>query len=242
MGKGEALKKDIKKTRKFGKKAAQALKEALPPPPAPLADLSAEYQLATGALILGALWCLWFSFLRKPTSNTDRDPRKISEAGFWRLASAAAFTANVLVVSLPGRFDGAEGAATNDFPWGNLFAPAPWAYAIWGAIYLGELAGVVAPLLYGGEGEEADQAQAARGPGWVAANVAQCLWCACFRPWALGLLWLPASLLAVTALCLAASQSGAPLPSVDKRRLLTTLPRSLHLGWASAAFLLLRTL
>jgi hypothetical protein len=88
----------------------------------------------------------------------------------------------------------------------------------------------------------------------VAANLCQALWCAAFRPW-LGPshLWLPASLLAATALCLVAASLRASPTEKLRQRLSVVLsqsasdaqhkglfektPRSLHLGWCCAAAL-----
>jgi hypothetical protein len=91
-------------------------------------------------------------------------------------------------------------------------------------------------------------------PGFVAANIGQALWCAAFRPW-LGpqRLWLPASLLATTALCLvAATVRASPTEKLVQRLsvvlstssadakhrgLFEKTPRSIHLGWCCAAAL-----
>mmetsp|Transcript_16174 Transcript_16174/g.33068 ORF Transcript_16174/g.33068 Transcript_16174/m.33068 type:complete len:254 (+) Transcript_16174:3-764(+) len=127
------------------------------------------------------------------------------------------------------------------FPWDTLFVhtriPAGWTFAIWGIIFIGEFAGVVAPLIGVGDGVKPDGFEVARARGWVAANVAQCLWCAAFRPWCLGLLWLPSILLATTALCLVASEVSGRGESSTAPLTLVSVPRGLHLGLVTAACL-----
>ena len=134
-------------------------------------------------------------------------------------------------MSVPGRFDSDVEAGTNlssQFPWPTLFSPAPFAFAIWGVIYLGEIAGM-AMIAY-------DERVATKSrPGaaaWIAANVCQALWCASFRPWALNRLWVSTVCLGATAICLFFSQT-----SHDAKCRLLNVPRSLHLGWVTAACL-----
>jgi hypothetical protein len=138
----------------FGKKkvAAVVVEKVLQLPP-PLEP----FQLGcAGLLALGGVACLYLALVRPPPSKATaaKDPRFLSAAAGWRLASAAAFALNVAVVSWPGRYDGdvkvsADGSA--QFEWDSLFTPAPYAFAIWGAIYLGEAAGVFFPLVRGRE-------------------------------------------------------------------------------------------
>jgi len=77
-----------------------------------------------------------------------------SDSGFSvvtaRIMWVAAFFINLATVSIPGRFDGLAVEAKNrgdsspgyqyrgGIPWTPVFAPAGWAFAIWGLIYLGE--------------------------------------------------------------------------------------------------------
>ena len=66
----------------------------------------------------------------------------------------AGFLINLGSVSLPGRFDSDVNPESMVFPWPTLVSPAGFAFAIWGVIYLGELAGLVgrapaAPLRLG---------------------------------------------------------------------------------------------
>lgn len=150
---------------------------------------------------------------------------------------------NVFAVSVPGRFDSDADPASMNFPWPTLFAPAGFAFAIWGVVYVGELLGLVALCL----ADDALAKAAARSSrAWLCANVAQALWCAAFRPWALDRLWLSSLCLGATAVCLVASQlalvtldgpaAGYPTRAPLKWALIT-YPRSLHAGWATAAAL-----
>lgn len=117
----------------------------------------------------------------------------------------------------------------------RLFAPAGYAFAIWGVIYIGEVCGAVLAF----------RRKASVDVAWCAANMSQCLWCLAFRPWALDKLWLSTGLLGTTALCLWRSQSdracGGSSASGDSSGSLAywmvMFPRSLHLGWVTAATL-----
>ena len=149
---------------------------------------------------------------------------------------ALALLINLAAVSIPGRFDGDPKILAAP-PWPTLLNPAGWAFAIWAPIYLGELAGAALVASRG----EASAAVSSSNPAWLAANIAQALWCAAYRPWALDKLWLPTTILATTAGCLALAQLRLvhAIPS-DAPRLIRwslMLPRSLHLGWVCAASL-----
>lgn len=174
-------------------------------------------------LVAGAAACSYAAYY--PLKQRRRSKAQ------WLGASALAFFLNVLVVSLPGRMD--SDPETRSMP--TLLAPAPWAFIIWAVIYLGELVGLVRQACCSDASRNERYASAAT--AWSAANVAQTLWCFTFRPWALDMLWLSAMMLGTIAACL--------FPAQLKLRRLTstvdystvTLPRSLHLGWATAATL-----
>lgn len=150
---------------------------------------------------------------------------------------------NVITVSIPGRFDSDVEATSNmAFPWPTLLAPAGYAFAIWGVIYVGEVMGLLV-LLFGHK-QVAEVAQRSS-RAWLCANIAQSFWCAAFRPWALSRLWLSSICLGATALCLFYSQCEL---SLDRDKVmapgfsagewaLLQWPRSLHLGWTTAATL-----
>lgn len=165
----------------------------------------------------------------------------------WRIWSVLAFILNFVVVRIPGRLDGSPRDVL-EMP--NLLVPAGYAFAIWGIIYLGEIAGMVWIWLpesrsggWIGARQYADWHElfSSSAPAWCAANVAQCLWCISFRPWALDHLWLSACMLGTIAACLFACQrSTAQALKADNlamTRALLLWPRSLHLGWTTAASL-----
>ena len=169
-------------------------------------DGPAAFAIAT--LLLGACCCLWSTL----SGSSLRG---------YRRPYALALTINVLAVAIDGRFD-SEGDLTK-LPWPTLLSPAGWAFAIWGLIYMGEMAGLAVVLLNtDGSLERAGRASNA---AWLAANCAQALWCAAFRPWAVDLLWLPTC-------------AGASNPSYDSRGTIAdALPPDLQLprsGPASA--------
>ena len=124
--------------------------------------------------------------------------------------NVAAFTTNVIAVTIPGRLDGQE---MRDFPTKNansstkstnesnpllatkdepssatnklnhsrtLVNPSGWAFAIWAPIYIGEGAFVTAQLLASDPYTTALLPQLTA--PFVAANLFQSLWCASFRP------------------------------------------------------------
>lgn len=150
----------------------------------------------------------------------------------WRSASVLAFLLNVYFVSLPGRLDGDPETALR-MP--TLLAPAPWAFVIWAVIYIGELLGIV--WICTCAKKSGTEAIAKSTAAWCAANVAQSLWCCAFRPWAKDALWISAALLGATAACLFPAQSSIKHVRGRGAYWAVVLPRSLHLGWTTAATL-----
>lgn len=193
--------------------------------------------LAAAALLLAlAACCIWLAFCRRKSS------------GSWQRAYGLAVLINVISVSIDGRFDSDADPTTMSFPWPTLFAPAGFAFAIWGIIYLGEMLGLVLVLRGGDSNSALSNALSASTDSWLAANIGQALWCAAFRPWALELLWLSTALLATAAACLVQAQrrlltaEAAPSWELSKgggalRRAAIVWPRSLHAGWLLAATL-----
>ena len=120
----------------------------------------------------------------------------------WQILNVGAYALSVASVSAPGRVDdemaaqarrrarAADPAAGTGIPrdhWSRgRFAPAGWAFAIWGAIFLGEAAFAAtcaAPLLGRPPPDDASAAvYAAVAPWWALACGLQSLWCAAFRP------------------------------------------------------------
>jgi hypothetical protein len=161
----------------------------------------------------------------------------------YRIFWAAAFIVNLITVSIPGRFDGNVSASSGkvEFPWNTVFAPAPWAFAIWGVIYLGE----TIMVSYIGALGTPVQALKNAAPYWVAGNLFQAVWTFLFRQKFKGLLWLPMTALALGSASLFGAHgelTAAIIPSLniwDKVRLIALRsPISLHASWLTAAALL----
>lgn len=186
--------------------------------------------LAEVLLLIGAALCLIVSY-------APADPRISSIIRpHWRVLTVVAFAVNFAVLQIPGRFDGDPEQVLK---MSNLVAPAGWAFAIWGMIYVGELAGVVWIFLV--QCQDCQEAIARSVLSWCAANMAQCLWCTAFRPWSIDQLWVSAIMLGCIAACLFASQqamlkgfSATGTPATITR-MAVVWPRSLHLGWTTAA-------
>jgi len=157
-----------------------------------------------------------------------------------------AFVLNLVTVSVPGRFDSMavvdkKTGKVTAYPWETLFAPAGWAFAIWGVIYLGEMllttyvAAVGKPVV----------ALKKAATFWAAGNLFQSLWCGVFRPRFKDTLWLPALCLAAGSASLLGAHNEItktiyPWSSVWEKLGLILLrsPISLHATWLTAAALL----
>lgn len=183
----------------------------------------------------------------------------------FRILWVLPYAANLITVSIPGRFDSLKVDQQGKSPKqleqdvfkqvGSLFEPSGWAFAIWGVIYLSETILTAYTALIG-----APQGVLTRVlPYWLAGNLFQSLWCFAFRPEFKAVLWLPASLLALGAVsfggglmalsdeiqtAVAAATDAQPgLLSVFAswetiRLLLLRFSFSLHTGWLAAATLL----
>ncbi|CAM9520661.1 unnamed protein product, partial [Chrysoparadoxa australica] len=159
----------------------------------------------------------------------------------WQVLTAGAFALNMFAVTRGGRLDGSS--ARSEAQVVRLFNPAPWAFAIWGPIFLGEAifaAYQALPLV------------SIRGSWWLAevspwftaAMVFQSLWCTAFRPWAAkgGYLWLPALLLGLTGVSLYGATSVMLAALADQDMgiagvIFAMLPLGVHFGWITAATL-----
>lgn len=141
--------------------------------------------LGSGAVVLLGL----------PTVTTLCATSGASSLGLLQTANLIAFALNCAAVSVPGRVDGQaqdkmQGKTnTNDETYKTIYspnqgrsliAPAGWAFAIWGPIYLGE-AVFCTSLLLKSSAVVLSSLPAITGP-FIAANLFQCLWCASFRP------------------------------------------------------------
>jgi hypothetical protein len=227
----------VGKSKGRGKGAPQPLPSH--PGPELMPTSTAEPILTCGLMVFAGL-CL---LLSQVEYDFGEDP-------VW--LSLAAFVTNCMVVSLPGRFDGDSGAASGQFPWPTLINPASFAFAIWGLIYIGELAGMLwltvprsrsaaATSMVGLPARHPRHGYRAGSNAWVGGNLAQAAWCTAFRPWALDKLWLSTTLLATAAVCLYVSQRrlcarGTPVVRPGSLAYWSVaFPRSLHLGWLCAA-------
>ena len=155
----------------------------------------------------------------------------------FRVIWVSAFLANCISVSVPGRFDGQN----MENSWKTVFAPAGYAFAIWGVIYAGE---ALVSIYIGAVGRPHSVSQKAS-LFWAAGNLFQSLWCACFRPIFKSALWLPTSLLFVSGLSYfmlhnELTKSIAMSTSFWSKFGLYALrfPIALHTGWLAAATLL----
>ena len=115
--------------------------------------------------------------------------------GLLQAANVLAYALNCAAVSVPGRVDGQAQDAmqgktnSNDQTYDaiyspnqgrSLIAPAGWAFAIWGPIYLGEAAFCTSLLLQSSTAVISTLPEITA--PFVAANIFQSLWCASFRP------------------------------------------------------------
>lgn len=164
----------------------------------------------------------------------------------WQLANACFFAGNVWAVRSIARLDGRNSSALPT----NFLTPAPYAFAIWGVIYMMEYLFVCWQLLQGcslrGQPLPPQRSERLRllkriSPGWCGANACQIAWCFAFRP-SLDtpqLLWISAVCLTGIAgfLSLAhgllCEESGLSFEEL----ILMYVPLMLHFGWTTAAAL-----
>lgn len=160
-----------------------------------------------------------------------------------RIVWSAAFALNLITVSIPGRFDSQMKDGKVGPPWVTLFEPAGWAFAIWGVIYLGEMA-LTAFATVNGKPIAVLQDAA---PYWLAGNLFQSLWCFAFRPQFKQKLWIPAIFLLSGAISFGGSHrvftdaitNLGPGLKMDKiALLLMRAPIALHTAWLAGATLL----
>jgi hypothetical protein len=168
-----------------------------------------------------------------------------TNSNIYRIFWAGAFVVNLITVSLPGRFDSNSSVQTKGVAtFQPVFAPAPFAFAIWGVIYLGEL---IMSCAVAFQGHKLPSNIRKATAFWVSANLYQSLWCIAFRPKFRNALWIPTSLLAAGAVALlfchqklmeVVKDSGSVVTIAKAAKYLFAAPVSLHLGWLSAATLL----
>lgn len=190
-------------------------------PPMPVAcEAPPASVLNTSLILIALLGCVLLA--------SRRDPLDIQA----KYLQVFGLLISVASVTVPGRFD--EEGDIEAVPWPTLISPAGYAFAIWGLIYSGELLGVAMAATCPGDGRASSRS-------WVCANLAQALWCMAFRQWSLNQLWLPTACLAATAYCLYCSQVQLLAEADDgqqpQQQWMIGWPRSVHLGWVTAAML-----
>jgi len=117
---------------------------------------------------------------------------------------SAAFIINVIAVSVPGRLDRMYSDGSHIKPWQSLFEPSPWAFAIWGVIYLTELLVTMYLCVFykSVSSEFGTHGFQSALPYWTAGNCLQALWCFVFRPEFKSRLWIPSCCLFLSSLSL----------------------------------------
>ena len=108
------------------------LGRAPPPSPPPFLKLDGDPRV----LAVGAGLVLCTAVAATPPGQQLVEKLKL---GGWKSASVLALLLNIAAVGIGGRFDG-DPAVLQAPPWPTLLNPAGWAFAIWGAIYSGEIA------------------------------------------------------------------------------------------------------
>ena len=181
-----------------------------------------------------------------------------------RGAAAAAYALQVVCVSIPGRIDGemakdlqdekrrAEGkeVSTNKDSAGEeakklsskngktLVAPAGWAFAIWGPIFVGELVSVISQLFIPADDTLVPLLRKTAVP-FAFAHIFQSLWCAAFRrKYSGNLMYISFGMLASTAYSLSKAHAAYAAESSSYSggtyaKLFFSM--SLHTGWTVAA-------
>jgi len=127
----------------------------------------------------------------------------------------------------------------------TLVSPAPWAFAIWGVIYLGESIFCTAGLFTAEKTQLMSVLSVTTAP-FVVANLMQSLWCASFRPsynqgWHK---YISSFMLGGTAYSLSqvlnavrVVTSGTAAVSISRTLALYYVPMTIHFGWTTAATL-----
>lgn len=124
----------------------------------------------------------------------------------------------------------------------TLVAPAGWAFAIWGPIFLGELVFVASQVLLPASAAVTATVQRASG-GFLMSQIMQTLWTTAFRPKYKGkYVYVSGALLSGIAFSLsrahAAFTSDAAAASYNSKDYwLYFLPMTVHFGWTTAASL-----
>lgn len=124
----------------------------------------------------------------------------------------------------------------------TLVSPAPWAFAIWAVIYIGEFVFCTLGLFSAEKAQLASALSATTAP-FVVANLMQSLWCASFRPsynqgWQK---YVSAFMLAGTAYALSQVSDAVRVltanASIGPTLAIYYIPMVIHFGWTTAATL-----
>jgi hypothetical protein len=144
---------------------------------------------------------------------------------------SAAFIINVIAVSVPGRLDRMYSDGSHIKPWQSLFEPSPWAFAIWGVIYLTELLVTMYLCVFykSVSSEFGTHGFQSALPYWTAGNCLQALWCFVFRPEFKSRLWIPSCCLFLSSLSLLGAYMQ--LPSSGIIFVLAKLSLALNASW-----------
>jgi hypothetical protein len=155
----------------------------------------------------------------------------------WQVLGLFAFALTQLMNSADIRID--TGGQSRRFY--SLFTPAPWAFSIWGVIYIGERLFVVYQAL---PLQRGNVLLAAIAPYWILANGFQFLWCFVFCPYASEMLYISTLFLLLVAVALfGAYYHFTSLQNKYYRSygwmfwIFAQIPLTLHFGWISAALL-----
>jgi len=168
----------------------------------------------------------------------------------WQLANAGFFFGNVLAVRSIPRLDSSSNTMLMPL---NYLTPAPYAFAIWGVIYMLELCFVLWQLCQCtrclGAGSWRVAMLKRLTPFWCMAHACQISWCFSFRPEydTPGKLWVSAVWLSGIAIFLGLAhyqvvssrqQQASGAKSLDvQASFFVYVPITLHFGWTTAAAL-----
>mmetsp|Transcript_67196 Transcript_67196/g.194315 ORF Transcript_67196/g.194315 Transcript_67196/m.194315 type:complete len:304 (+) Transcript_67196:72-983(+) len=165
-----------------------------------------------------------------PTAQMAADDQRKPPLGWRNWSNLAAYIVNSVVtyVSLTGIFGETNGDLSDKYH--TLVTPAGWAFSIWGVIFVGEAAAVVAQMFPRYRGLEVVRAST---PWWLAACGFQVCWTIVF---AQEVIWLSVVcmlgiLVGLVGMALVTDNMAL---STDEYWLLR-LPFAVHLGWIVAA-------
>jgi len=174
-------------------------------------------------------------------SGADFIESALMAGGGWRLVLGGSFILFFIATSIPGRLDMKLGKPKKEDM--RFFTPSPWAFAIWGPIFLGEMAMAITTAVAPGalSGPAGDRWLMEMAPSYAAAALHQVLWTGAFREWALDKLWISASLLTFAAVGLFSAHGtitralSIPDHVSTWGYIAAALPVSMHFGWMTCA-------